>query len=234
MPSLLRRSAAEGLGTFAVVFVGISSLASNYYPDTGTDLLNSALAHGLMLAVMVSATMAISGGYLNPAVTVGLLVARRLTLQTALAYVASQLLAGVLAALLLKALIPTSIAKAILLGTPRIGANISFGDALAYELVLTFFLVSAVFGTCVTPNGARGGALGIGLVLAAGMMAGGPISGGVMNPARAFGPALVSRIWTGQAIWWVGPIAGAILAAFVWELVLRVKPRPSSAPPGEG
>jgi MIP family channel proteins len=220
MPSLLRRATAEAVGTFALVFVGAGSLASKYYPETGFGLLNVAVAHGVVLAAMVSATMAISGGHLNPAVTAGLLVARRINVRTALTYIAAQLAAAVLAALLLKLVTPASIARADLLGTPTVGLNVTFARAVAFELVLTFFLVSTVFGTCVHPQAPKIGGLAIGMALLVGILAAGPISGGALNPARAFGPALVTGTWAGQAVYWIGPLLGGILAGLLWEYVL--------------
>ena len=95
MPSLLRRSLAELLGTFALVFIGVGSVASKYYPDADYGILGVAIAHAVVLSVMITATMAVSGGHLNPAVTLGLLVARRTTAQTAAAYIDSQVRAAV-------------------------------------------------------------------------------------------------------------------------------------------
>src|SRR5919109_4996687 len=101
MPSLARRLVAEAIGTFGLVFVGAAVVVVNGgFPNSGIGLLGIALAHAVVLSVMVSATMTISGGHLNPAVTVGLLVARRISWRTALAYIASQLIAAILAVLL--------------------------------------------------------------------------------------------------------------------------------------
>ncbi|MFL5403008.1 MAG: MIP/aquaporin family protein [Gemmatimonadales bacterium] len=218
MPSLFRRSLAEALGTFALVFIGAGSVLTNSFSNSGT--LGVAIAHGVVLAVMVSATMAISGGHLNPAVTLGLLVTRRGTPVSAVAYIAAQLIGAVLAALLLKALYPIGVSRAVSLGTPAIANSITLGQAIGIETVLTFFLVSAVFGTCVHPDAPKVGGFGIGLVLIFDILVGGPLTGAAMNPARAFGPALVSGQWVGQMVYWIGPIAGGILAGLVWEYLL--------------
>jgi aquaporin Z len=220
MPSLLRRSLAEALGTFALVFIGVGSVAANYYPDARYGFLGIASAHAIVLAVMITATMAISGGHLNPAVTVGLAVARRIDGRTAVAYIIAQLAAAVLAALAIKAIFPIGVTRPIALGTPVIASNVQLTQAIALEAVLTFFLVSAVFGTCVNPEAPKVGGFGVGLVLWFDILVGGPLTGAAMNPARAFGPALVAGQWVAHAVYWVGPLLGAILAALLWEHVL--------------
>ena len=221
MPSLLRRSVAEGLGTFALVFIGGGSVLTDSFARYG--VLGVSLAHGVVLAVMVTATMTISGGHLNPAVTIGLLVTRRTTAVTAAAYIAAQLIAAILAALLLKAVYPPGVTRALALGTPAIASSITLGQAISIEAILTFFLVCAVFGTCVNPEAPKVGGFGIGLVLVFDILVGGPLTGAAMNPARAFGPALVSGQWVGHIVYWVGPLAGAILAALLWQHVLLPK-----------
>jgi MIP family channel proteins len=217
MSSLLRRSLAEAVGTFAYVFIGCASIASRYFNEANYGLLGIALAHAIALSVMITATMAISGGHLNPAVTIGLLVARRTTGRTAAAYIAAQLLGAVFAALLLRYLWPVNLTRAISLGTPTIAGNVLLTQAIGIEAVLTFFWVSAVFGTCVNPDAPKVGGFGVGLVLLFDILVGGNLTGAAMNPARAFGPALVSGEWVGHAVYWVGPILGGIIAALLWE-----------------
>jgi glycerol uptake facilitator-like aquaporin len=96
----------------------------------------------------------------------------------------------------------------------------SLGQAIGLELILTFFLMSAVYGTAVSADAPRVGGFGIGLVLLFDILVGGPLTGAAMNPARAFGPAVASGEWVGHGIYWVGPIAGALLAALLWEYFL--------------
>ncbi len=223
MPSLLRRSIAESLGTFALVFIGTAVVASKTYPDAQFGVLGIAVAHAIVLSVMITATMSISGGHLNPAVTIGLLVARRVPLSTAGAYIVAQLIGGVFASLLVKFIFPIGITKAIALGTPTIANNIMLSQAITVEAVLTFFLVSAVFGTCVNPEAPKVGGFGVGLVLLFDILVGGPLTGSAVNPARAFGPAMVSGQWVGHAVYWVGPILGGLVAALLWEHVLLPK-----------
>jgi len=217
MPSLFRRSFAEALGTFALVFFGAGSVASEYFPGADYGVFGVAVVHGLVLAVLVTSLMGISGGHLNPAVTLGLLAARRTSASNAGAYVVAQLVGAVLAALLLKQLYPIGVVRPISLGTPTIAATIQFHQAIMIEAVMAFFLVSAVYGTCVNPDSPRIGGFGIGLTLLFCILVGGPLTGAAVNPARAFGPALVSGQWVAHIVWWVGPIVGGVLAALLWE-----------------
>jgi MIP family channel proteins len=221
MPSLARRLVAEAIGTFGLVFVGAAVVVVNGgFPNSGIGLLGIALAHAVVLSVMITATMTISGGHLNPAVTLGLLAMRRVNPGSAAAYIVSQLAAAVLAAFLVKILLPPAAVKNALVGVPVIASSVSLGQAIGLELILTFFLMSAVCGTAVSPDAPRVGGFGIGLVLLFDILVGGPLTGAAMNPARAFGPALVAGEWVGHGVYWVGPVVGAILAAVLWEYVL--------------
>src|SRR5688572_26307580 len=224
MPSLGRRLVAEALGTFALVFVGAAVVVVNGgFPNSGIGLLGIALAHAVVLSVMVTATMTISGGHLNPAVTVALLLTRRIDVASAAAYIVTQLIAACLAAFLVKLLLPPAAVRGALLGVPVIASNMSLGQAIGMEAILTFFLVSAVFGTAVSPDAPRVAGFGIGLVLLFDILVGGPLTGAAMNPARAFGPAAVSGQWLGHVVYWVGPLLGAIVGALLWEWVLLPK-----------
>lgn len=226
MPSLLRRSTAEAIGTFALVFIGAGSVMSTYFPKSDYGVLGISIAHGLVLAVMVSATMNVSGGHLNPAVTLGLLSVRRINVVTAAAYITAQLVGAVLAAGATKLLFPPAVARATSLGTPHLAASISFGQGIALEAIFGFFLISAVFGTCVNPDGPRIGGFGIGLALMFDVLVGGALTGAAANPARAFGPALVSGNWLAHGVYWIGPILGGVLAALLWHYILLPKTTP--------
>jgi aquaporin TIP len=223
MSSLLRRSVAEALGTFGLVFFGAGAVIANVFPGANYGLIGIALVHAIVLSVMVSATMNISGGHLNPAVTISLLVARRTDAQSAIAYIIAQLIGAVLAALALKMLLPSQVVRGALVGTPSIASTITVGRAVAIEALLTFFLVSAVFGTAVSPEAPKIGGFGIGLVLFFDIMVGGPLTGAVMNPARAFGPSVVSGAWTGHIYYWIGPVLGGVIAAILWDKLLLPK-----------
>ena len=220
MATLTRRLAAEALGTFGLVFIGSAVVVVNAFPNGDSGILGIAVAHAFVLAIMITATMNISGGHLNPAVTLGLLVARKIDLRTALPYIAAQLAGAVLGALLVKYAIPSNVGRILSYGTPVIASSVTMAQAITIEAVLTFFLVSAVFGTAVSPEAPKVGGFGIGLVLLFAILVGGPLSGAALNPARAFGPALVSGNWLGQAVWWVGPLLGGLAAGVLWKLVL--------------
>jgi MIP family channel proteins len=218
MPSLARRLVAEALGTFGLVFVGTAVVVVNGgFPNSGVGLLGIALAHAVVLSVMITATMTISGGHLNPALTIGFLVTRRIDFWSAIAYILAQLAAACVAAFLVKLLLPPAAVLNAVVGTPIIGSSTSLGQAIGLELIFTFFLMSAAFGTAVSPDAPRVGGFGIGMVLLFDILVGGPLTGAAVNPARAFGPAVVSGEWVGQLVYWIGPITGAILAALLWE-----------------
>jgi aquaporin Z len=189
-------------------------------------LLEIALAHGLILAVMVSALMRISGHF-NPAVTAGFLVTRRIEPMMAGVYVVAQLIGAILAAYLLKWTFPVALFESTRGGGQSVALQISGLQAFVLEVVGTFFLVITVFGTAVDPRAPRIGGLAIGFVVAADILALGPLTGGSMNPARSFGPAVASGVFEAQSIYWLAPITGGIIAALLYEyLFLRRETEP--------
>jgi MIP family channel proteins len=220
MYRLSGRLTAEAIGTFALVFFGCGAIVLNAMPGAGYGLIGIALAHSLALGVMITATMNVSGGHLNPAVTLGLLSIRRIDARSALAYVIAQLAGGVLAVLTLKWVIPAAMSATSTLGTPALANTMNLQSGMALEAVLTFFLMSAVMGTAVAKDAPKVGGFAIGLVLLFDIIVGGTLTGAAMNPARAFGPALVSGTWYAQPVWWIGPIVGAVIAAQLWERVI--------------
>lgn len=220
MTSLARRAVAEVYGTFALVFFGCGAVIMESFPTARFGLLGIALVHAVVLSVAITSTMAISGGHLNPAVSIGLWATRRTTGQDTFVYVLSQLAGALLAALALKMLLPGGVAKFVLWGTPTIYAGMTFGTATVLEGLLTFFLMSAVMGTAVSSAAPKVGGFGIGLTLFFAIMVGGPFTGGALNPARAFGPAVISGNMQSLGAYFIGPIVGAVLAALLWDKVL--------------
>ncbi len=223
MRQTLRPLVAEFLGVFMLVFIGAGAIIVNAYRDGVIGLGGIAAAHGLALALAVTVTMNISGGHINPAVTIGLWSIGRIDGRKAGLYVVAQLLGAVVAALLLKAAFPTMAARIQQLGALKLAPDVSFLGAVAIEAVLTFFLALAVMGTLVDPKAPKVGGFGIGVALWIGVLAGGPLTGGALNPARAFGPALVANFWVGQLVYWFGPIFGAFVAMQLYDRVLLKK-----------
>jgi MIP family channel proteins len=211
-----RPALAELVGTFAFVFVGAGSIVTDSYTHGAVGLLGIALAHGLMLSIMVSIFGAVSGGHLNPAVTVGAWVAGKVDRSTVVFYIAAQLIGGSLAGFLLRGLFPEAAWQAVHLGTPALAAGVSPAAGLVLEAVLTFFLMLAVLGTAMDSLAPKIGGFGIGLTVGAEILVGGPLTGAAMNPARIFGPALAAGFWENHWLYWIGPIAGAAFASWVY------------------
>jgi aquaporin Z len=225
----LRRGVAEFIGTFALIFIGAASVA------TATTLSDIALAHGLVIAVMVSAFGFISGGHFNPAVTLGFLVTRRITPVLAVWYWLVQFGGAVVAALALKWVLPSTIETQSHLGAPGLNAGVTAGGGVVIEAILTFFLVVVIFATAVDPRGSfkQIAGLAIGFTIALDIYMGGRLTGGVMNPARAFGPQLVADHWPKAWVYYVGPFAGAVIAASLYELLYLRPERPEPVGPPE-
>jgi aquaporin Z len=220
MSDTIRRATAEAFGTFALIFFGCGAVVMQSFPDARYGIMGIALIHAVVLSVAISATMGISGGHLNPAVTLGLLVVRRITVATAAVHVAAQLVGAVAAAWAVTQLLPASVGVLSNWGTPVVTSQLTFGGAIALEAIGTFMLMSAVMGTIVADAAPKIGGFGVGLTLVFVIMVIGPLTGAAVNPARAFGPALLAGSWTAQAVWWIGPMVGAGLAALLWDKVL--------------
>lgn len=219
--TLIKQCVAEFIGTFALIFIGVCTIYNNS-PANGVGLLGVALAHGLTIAVMVSATAGISGGHLNPAVTFGLWVGGQMELRRTAAYWLAQLAGATLAAIILISLLdnpPLHPGKTIVInGTPSINAasGITVAGGIVIEMILTFFLVFVVYGSAVDPRAPKIGGLAIGLTVVVDILFGGPFTGAAMNPARVFGPALASGFWKNHFVYWVGPLLGGALAGLVY------------------
>lgn len=208
---------AEFLGTFTLCFAGQGAICVHQMSGAqDSGLLAIAIAHGLALAVMISALGATSGGHFNPAVTFGFLVTGRQRPASALAYWISQLLGAVVASYLLRSLFPSSVWQAVHLGAAGLSPEITVRGGLLIEFVLSFFLITAVWGTAVDPRAPKIGGFGIGLTVTMDILMGGPLTGAAMNPARAFGAALASGFWSNHWIFWVAPLAGGAAAALVY------------------
>jgi MIP family channel proteins len=216
----MRPLVAEFVGTALFVFMGVGSVVANAASGNALGAVGTALVHGVALAIIVTVALPISGGHINPAVSFALWLARVIDARRLGLYVVAQLLGAVVGTLLVKAFFPAGAARVTSLGTPQLSGTLGIGEGIGLEALLTFFLASAVFGTCVTPLATKLGGWAIGLSVLVCALVGGGLTGAAMNPARAFGPALISSDWHAQMVYWVGPLLGASLAAALWRWVL--------------
>jgi aquaporin NIP len=214
-PDLARRAAAEAIGTFALVFAGCGAIVAEAEHPGTLGTVGVALVFGLVVMAMVYATGHLSGAHLNPAVTAAFALTRHLPRSEVAAYVAAQVVGALAAAALLAAIWPSHPAD---LGTtvPSIGA----GSALAYEAVLTAFLMFVIMAVATDTRAVgAGAAIAIGGTVGLDALFGGPVTGASMNPARSLGPALVSGSLGDLWIYVVGPLAGAALGALAYQVV---------------
>ena len=211
---------AEFLGTALFVFIGAGSVVANAVTNGGVTNLGVALAHGVGMAVLISSLMHLSGAHFNPAVSLGVFVAGKIDGKTLGRYVVAQLAGSIVGAALLRGLFNEASVRAVSAGTPHLSATISLLQAIGLEALLTFFLVSAVFGTAISSHAPKIGGFGIGLaIFVSGLVAGG-LTGAALNPARAFGPAIIAWTFHSQAVYWIGPAIGGAAAGWVWKLFL--------------
>lgn len=212
---------AEFIGTFTLIFIGVGSIVADQMTGGKVGLTGIALAHGLAIGVMVSATMAISGGQLNPAVTIALWFVEKIDSLSAVYYIVAQCLGAIAAALCLKVAVPVSVLATIGMGVPTLGPGATITMALVTEIILTFFLMFVIYGTIIDARAPKCGGLFVGLAITLDILMGGPISGGSMNPARYFGPALLAGDLQYCWLYWLGPICGGVLAAVIYRYQLE-------------
>ena len=214
-PELARRSATEALAAFALVFAGCGSVVANASYKGSLGTVGIALAFGLVIMVMVYATGHLSGAHINPAVTIAFSLTRHFPAREAIVYIGAQCAGAIVAALLLLAVWPGQPAS---LGAtvPSVGV----GSATVYEAILTALLMFVIMAVA-TDTRAVGAAAAIAIGGTVGLDAlfGGPVTGASMNPARSLGPALASGVWTDFWVYIIGPVVGAALGAFAYQLV---------------
>jgi len=220
---------AESVSTFGLVFFGTISvtLAAAAF-GTGLSvqaIIMISLAHGSIIGLMVYAFGHISGAHINPAVTIPIMITRRIGVKDGFAYIAFQLIGATAAAFAHKLILPQG--EKVNFGTqggPSELLGFSASAALGVEMILTFFLVTVIFMTAVhkkAPAGIAG--LSIGGMIFLIHLIGVPLTGASVNPARTFGPALVSGFWEFHWIYWVGPIIGGIIAGVIMNYVFVKK-----------
>ncbi|KAL5744284.1 hypothetical protein ACOSQ2_027400 [Xanthoceras sorbifolium] len=225
----LRSYFAEFISTFFYVFavVGSSMASRKLMPEMAVNpsgLVMVALANAFALSSTVYVAANISGGHVNPAVTFAKAVGGHISVPTALFYWVSQMLASVMACILLRVTIVGQVVPTYTIAQEMTG----FGASIL-EGLLTFALVYTVYAAGDPKRGALGGIgpLAIGMIAGANVLATGPFSGGSMNPACAFGSAVVAGSFKNQAVYWVGPLVGATVAGLVYDNVVF----PAQAPP---
>lgn len=215
----IRSYVAEFIATLLFVFAGVgSAIAYGKLTDDGAldpaGLVAVAIAHAFALFVGVAIAANISGGHLNPAVTFGLAVGGNITILTGIFYWVAQLLGATVACFLLKFV---THGKAI--PTHGVAAGMNELEGVVMEIVITFALVYTVYATAADPKKGSLGTIApiaIGFIVGANILAAGPFSGGSMNPARSFGPAVAAGNFAGNWVYWVGPLIGGGLAGLVY------------------
>lgn len=216
----MRAHLAEAAGTFMFFTIGAGAIVTNAAYSGGSGLVGVALAHGLVLAIAVSAFGAVSGGHFNPAVTLGVAVAGKLPWSKVLTYWLAQAI-GALAAGYLLAYVFGGFAKAAAdgthLGTPVLAPGVDPVVAIVLEAVLTVFLLWAVLGTAVSPKAPKIAGFGIGLTVTFDILLGGPITGAAMNPARWLGPAVAAGYFNSWYVYFVGPLLGGALGGLSYK-----------------
>ncbi|XP_050377599.1 probable aquaporin TIP3-2 [Argentina anserina] len=222
-PDSIRATLAEFIATLIFVFAGEGSILAlgKIYKDGDTpvaELIAIAIAHAFALFAAISASINISGGHVNPAVTFGALLGGRISVVRAFYYWVAQLLGAIVASLLL---------RLVTNNMRTVGFNVAPGvgevHGLILEIVMTFGLVYTVYATAIDPKKGSLGTiapLAIGFIVGANILVGGPFDGASMNPARAFGPALVGWRWKNHWIYWLGPFIGGGLAGLIYEYMI--------------
>lgn len=242
MAETTRNLTCEFIGTFTLTFIGAGAILTTTWTGGEPGLVGIAIAHGLALAIAVSATMNISGGHINPAVTAAMIVTRRIKPGMGVAYIVAQCAGATVGGFLLvlifgglgqgAAMTGREAVEACKLGTPFFTApTVSVGTAVLVEILLTFLLLFAVFGTAVDPRAPKIGGFGIGLTVCMDILLGGPITGAAMNPARTIGTligggSVTSSLWSQHWVYWVGPVVGGVLAALIYDALI-LKPSKS-------
>ena len=210
--------AVEFLATFLLTFLGAGAiLQTTSMGADGFGLLGVALAHGLALSIGVTAAMNVSGGHVNPAITIAMVVCGKLRPAAAPTYLAAQVLGSLVAAYLLMAMFPPDVVAQARLGTPTPAPGVSMSTVILVEIALTFVLAVAVWGTAVDPRAPKIGGFGVGLALLCAILVGGSITGGALNPARVLGPAIAGGVWDMHAAYWVGPVIGAVVGSLFYK-----------------
>lgn len=213
--SMESRLICELIGTFALTFIGAGSIMM------GSDLTTIALAHGVVLAVVVTATMNISGGHINPAVTIAMMIVKKIDNDAGMKYIGAQILGASLAGLILSQVLDgtTMVTAGHGMGTPAPNSELGLLGVIGVEAVLTFLLMFAIWGTAVDPRAPAIGGWGIGMMVTVDIMMGGGLTGAAMNPARWVGTWLFTDMadMSHIVMYTVGPLLGAISCSLLYN-----------------
>ena len=232
----------ETIGSLVLVLIGTGTIVASGAVEAGAlnsaRLVAIALAFGLTYAVVVAATVGVSGGHINPIVTFGAMLGQRIGIAKGAAYIVGQLVGAIVAAFLLEALLAEAVEGSLGAVAVNSAAMENVAAALVVELILGFVLVLVMFAVIIGPgaSAAPTGPASVGLVVVVGTLLAFALTGGAMNPARALGPALAADLWDDHWIYWIGPLVGAAVAVFVYEgiLVGRLLPAASAGAPAAG
>ncbi|XP_068637514.1 aquaporin TIP2-1-like [Aristolochia californica] len=218
----LKAYLAEFISTLLFVFAGVGSAIAYSKLTAGAaldaeGLVAVAICHAFALFVAVSVGANISGGHVNPAVTFGLALGGQITILTGIFYWIAQLVGAIVASFLLKV-----VTGGMAIPIHSVAAGVGAAEGVVMEIIITFALVYTVYATAADPKKGSLGTIApiaIGFVVGANILAAGPFSGGSMNPARSFGPAVASGVFTDNWIYWVGPLVGGGLAGLIYSNV---------------
>ena len=228
VPTLAEKFRAELLGTFVFVLVGAGSAVSSAGlagAGSGSLILVAALANGIGLAAAVTATLKVSGGSLNPAVSIALWAVGKLKTREMVAYIVAEVVGAALAGAALIAAFPSELGNGANWGAPSLSSVISPGQGIAIEALMTFVLMFVIYGTAVDARAPHIGGIAIGLAVLADVLVAGNLTGAAMNPARAYGPMIAGLSFPGYwYVYAVGPILGAVVAALAYRYFIE---RPS-------
>jgi len=230
---LVRSLLAEFVGTLLLVLIGCGSCIGGDHTeapvqvDDQANFVRISLCFGITVATLAQTIGHVSGCHINPAVTLGLVVGRKIGLIKGCLYIGAQCVGAITGAAILQAIVPEGFRGAEGLGRTDIGPKVTVGQAVAIEMLITMVLVMIVFAAAADSINAatvKGSApLAIGLSITTCHLFAVPLTGSSMNPARSLGPAVILQNFSNHWVYWVGPLLGSILAAIFYQVVLRAR-----------
>lgn len=230
---LIRSLLAEFVGTLFLVLIGCGSCIGGDHTeapvqvDDQANTVRISLCFGITVATLAQTIGHVSGCHVNPAVTLGLVVGRKIGLIKGCLYIGTQCIGAIVGAAILQAIVPEGFRGVEGLGRTDVGPKVTVGQAVAVEMLITMVLVMIVFAAAadsVNVATVKGSApLAIGLSITTCHLFAVPLTGSSMNPARSLGPAVILQNFNNHWVYWVGPLLGAVLAAVFYQVVLRAR-----------